>query len=226
VTSHAEIFAPPSERDVTRLVLEHPFAWVVTAADGEMAATPLPVRPVLHPDGHVLSLRGHFARANPQVELIRRHPRALIMFMGPHGYIAGSWMRDRSRAPTWNYATVQYLVDIELVEDEARTDALMRDLVDAMEMGRDEPWSIDEMGGRYRTLRVGVIGFHAHLRERRAKFKLGQDERSTEYADILGALRAEGQESLRSWIEEANLGRTCQVEALDPAWEPGDESKR
>lgn len=216
MTSHDDIFAPASERDVTRLVLEHPFAWVVTAADGDLAATPLPIRPVLDRDGSVRSLRGHFARSNPHVEQVRRTPRSLVMFMGPHGYISASWLRDRTRTPTWNYAMVQYLVDIELVEDEARTDALMRDLVEAMEFDQDRPWSLEEMGPRYRNLARGVIGFHAHIRARRAKFKLGQDERSTEYADILAALGRRGEAALRGWMEEANSGRTVQVEALDP----------
>lgn len=216
MTSHAEIFEPPSERDVTRLVLEFPFAWVVTAVDGELAATPLPIRPVLDAEGRVAGLRGHFSRRNPHVEQLRRQPRSLVMFMGPHGYISASWMRDRTRTPTWNYATVQYLVDIELVEDAERTDALMRDLVEAMETCRKDPWSPEEMGERYRRLAAGVVGFHAHLRGRRAKFKLGQDERGTEYADILRALHADGQDMLRHWIEEANPGRAGQVEAPVP----------
>jgi predicted FMN-binding regulatory protein PaiB len=222
VTAQDQIFAPPSERDVTRLVLEHPFAWVVTAADDELAATPLPIRPVLDGEGGVAGLRGHFSRSNPHVEQVRRAPRSLVMFMGPHGYISASWLRDRTRTPTWNYAMVQYLVDIELVEDEARTDALMRDLVDAMEAGQDRPWSLEEMGPRYRHLARGVIGFHAHIRARRARFKLGQDERSTEYADIMTALSVRGERALREWMEDANAGRTMQVEALQwPAEQEG-----
>lgn len=214
MTSHDDIFAPPSERDVTRLVLDHPFAWVVTAVDGEMAATPLPIRPVLDRAGHVTLLRGHFSRSNPHVAHVRRVSRSMVLFMGPHGYISASWLRDRTRTPTWNYAMVQYLVDIELVEDEAGTDALMRDLVDAMELDQDRPWSLEEMGPRYRNLAQGVVGFHAHIRARRAKFKLGQDERSTEYADIMAALGVRGERALREWMEEANAGRTVQVEAL------------
>jgi len=207
VTSHDDIFLPADERHVTRLVLEHPLAWVVTPADGGLAATPLPVRPVLDAAGRVTQLRGHFARSNPHAEQVRRVQRSLILFMGPHGYISASWLRDRTRTPTWNYAVVQYLVDIELVEDEVRTDALMRDLVDAMESGQEQPWSPEEMGERYRHLAQGVIGFHAHIRGRRAKFKLGQDERGTEYADIMAALGARDETALRAWMEEANAGR-------------------
>lgn len=201
------VFTPSSERDVTRLVLEHPFAWVVTAADGDIQATPLPIRPVVDAEGCVKELRGHFSRGNAHVELLRRVPRAMLLFMGPHGYISSSWLRDRTRTPTWNYAMVQYLVDIELVEDTDRTDALMRDLVDAMEAGRERAWSLEEMGPRYRRLVSGVIGFHAHIRERRVKFKLGQDERDSEYEDIVTAFAAGGDASLLAWMQDANAGR-------------------
>ncbi|HSG91742.1 MAG TPA: FMN-binding negative transcriptional regulator, partial [Pseudomonadales bacterium] len=148
MTSTPGAFAPSSERDVTRLVLEHPFAWVVSAADGDFKATPLPIRPVVDAAGSVTELRGHFARSNAHVDLLRRVPRALLLFMGPHGYVSSSWLRDRTRTPTWNYAMVQYLVDLEFVEDAERTDALMHDLVDAMEAGRERAWSLDEMGPR------------------------------------------------------------------------------
>jgi transcriptional regulator len=201
------MFAPPSEADVTRLVREHPFAWVVSAPDGELSATPLPIRPVVDDEDRIVELRGHFARSNPHVALLRRTPRALLLFMGPHGYVSASWLRDRTRTPTWNYAMVQYLVDVEFVEDVARTDWLMRDLVDAMEAGRPAAWSLDEMGPRYRQLASGVIGFHAHIRGRRAKFKLGQDERDAEYADIVGALRRDGDHALLAWMQQANPAR-------------------
>jgi predicted FMN-binding regulatory protein PaiB len=208
--SPAARFAPPTEQDVTRLVLEHPFAWVVSATAGEFMATPLPVRPVVDSGGHIVELRGHLARSNPHVEHLRRAPRALLLFMGPHGYIAASWLADRTRTPTWNYAMAQFVVDIELIEESSKTDALMRDLVDAMESGRPDAWSMDEMGSRYHRLVAGVIGFHAHIRERRTKFKLGQDERDSEYRDIVAALMRAGNEDLLAAMRNANAGRSEQ----------------
>jgi transcriptional regulator len=207
MTATASVFAPPSEQDVTRLVLEYPFAWVVTASAGDLSATPLPLRPVVDAEGRVAELRGHFARSNPHVERLRRTPRSLLLFMGPHGYISSSWLEDRTRTPTWNYAMVQYVVDIELVEHAGRTDALMHDLVEAMETGRPNPWRLEEMGSRYQRLVSGVIGFHAHIVERRAKFKLGQDERDAEYTDIVAALTRDGDATLLAWMQKANPGR-------------------
>jgi transcriptional regulator len=209
MTTLPDPFAPPSEADVTRLVVEHPFAWVVTAVDGEQAATPLPLRPVLDANGTIVELLGHFARRNPHVELARRGP-SLVLFMGPHGYISSSWLADRTRTPTWNYATVQYVVDLEFLDDDvAITHHVLNDLIGAMETGRDRPWSMDEMGARRDRLITGIVAFRAHLRERRVKFKLGQDERDSEYSDIVRALQSgtDGGELLE-WMQRSNEGRT------------------
>ena len=202
-----DTFAPPAEADVTRLVREYPLAWVVSAEDGDFLATPLPLRPEVDGDGRVTALLGHFARRNPQVESLRRKPRALLLFLGPHGYVSSSWFGDRTRTPTWNYATVQYVVDVDFIEDRPGTDAVMRDMIDAMEHGRPGAWSMEEAGPRLERLVSGIVAFRATPVERRAKFKLGQDERDSEYRDITAALRRAGDEELLAWMERCAAGR-------------------
>lgn len=203
----ADKFAPRSEAEVIRLIEQNPLAWVVSHGGESLTATPLPLRAVNDAQGHIERLVGHFARSNSQVEALRRDPRALILFLGPHGYISPSWMRDRTWAPTWNYATVQFVVDIEFWDDPAKLDWHLQDLVGAVESGRKSPWTPAEMGARYRTLTPHIIGFEAHIRARRAKFKLGKDERDTTFADIVTALQQSGQEDLLRWMKELNPGR-------------------
>jgi predicted FMN-binding regulatory protein PaiB len=185
-------------------VLDHPFAWVVSPA--AVRATPLPLRPVLR-DGEVVALLGHFARSNPQVEALRRDPRALILFLGPHGYVSPSWMADRTQAPTWNYASAQFVADLAFVEDEAGLDALMRDLIGAVEEGRDKAWALEDMGPRYRSLSRGIVGFRAEVVETRAKFKLGQDERVDVFPDIMAGVEREGMSELHAWMAQFNEWR-------------------
>ena len=200
-------FTPPDDAEVTRLVREYPLAWVVTAHDGDFGATLLPIRPFHDAQGRLTELHGHFARSNSQVEAIRRNPRALFLFLGPHGYVSPSWLTDRTQAPTWNYASAQFVVDIEFIEDESRMEALMRDLVGAVEAGRERAWSIDDMGPRYTRLVRGVIGFHARIRDARVKFKLGQDERDENYAEIIQGLAGNLDAELSQWMSRCNPNR-------------------
>jgi transcriptional regulator len=207
VTTPAARFAPPSEAEVTRLVLEHPLAWVISMSADDYCATSLPLRPVLDSDGGVEQFLGHFARSNGHLELVRRQPRALLLFRGPHGYVSPSWFTDRTQAPTWNYASAQYVVDITLLESEGELDEVLRDLIGAMEAGRPNAWNAAEMGPRYRRLASGIVAFRARIVERRAKYKLGQDERDDVYAEILRALEANGSTELSEWMRRANPDR-------------------
>ena len=135
-------------------------------------------------------LLGHFARSNPQVDMLRRSPRALAIFMGPHGYVSPSWMRDRTQAPTWNYATVHFEIEVAFDDSQAATTSALERLVAHMERNSHVPWTAAELGSRYAALSKAVIAFRAKMLATQAKFKLGQNERPDVFQDILRGLRS------------------------------------
>ncbi len=206
MTARRDIFAPKSDEQVLRLVLEHPLAWLVSDAGGEFRATPLPLRPRVG-GGRIEALEGHMARSNPLHAALERDARALILFSGPHGYISPSWLSNRTWAPTWNYAVVQFLVTIDFDKTPARLDAHLHDLAGAMESGRPLAWHPSEMGERYETLKRMIVPFEAKVVEQRARFKLGQDERDSEFGEITKAVGAAGSAELLAWMRELNPGR-------------------
>ena len=176
-------YAPKQANDITDLVTAYPFGWIIGGG-----ATALPFRPILDAEGRLTGLHGHFARSNPQAAKLRAEPEALILILGPHGYISPSWMADRTQAPTWNYASAVFRCQIDFIDDPAETLVLLGDLIDHMEMGRDKAWSLGDMGPRAHTLSRGIIAFKADILEHQAAFKLGQDERDDVYGDIIRAL--------------------------------------
>lgn len=196
----AGAYAPRDWGEVSALIERHPLAWVVSAGAPHLAATPLPLRPILDDGGRVVRLAGHFARRNPQVEALRRAPEALILFTGPQGYVSPSWMQDRTQAPTWVYATAQFRTVLELFDDPARIRASLDDLIGAQEAGRPDAWSAEDMGARYERLAAGIVAFEAEVLEVNARFKLGQDEREDVFQDIVQGLHATGQADLAAWL--------------------------
>ena len=159
------IFEPASERDVTRLVLDHPFAWLVTSADGEFAATPLPLRPVVDEPGRSHGAARSLRAAQPARRAgASRAAHAGAVHWARTATFRPSWLTDRTRTPTWNYASAQYVVDIEFTEEPAATDAVVRDLVDAMEAGRPRTRGRCGDWGRATSGCVtGIIAFRAHI---------------------------------------------------------------
>ena len=201
-------YGPRSNDDVLRLVKEHPLVWVLSLDPANPMASMLPVIPVAGPEGEVTTLVGHFARHNPHVAVLKQNPRALVLAQGVNGYISPSWMQDKTRAPTWNYTWAQFVTDLEFFDEPGEIAAHLHEMVDTNEVGRPNAWSVDMMGARYPTLAKGVIGFRAHVRETRTKFKLGQDERDSEFSDITVALGAAGGGPLLDWMRAFNPGRT------------------
>jgi transcriptional regulator len=192
----------PSTGEIDRLVAEHPFALVVSPTAQAPMATPLPL--LLERDGDGTAwLTGHFARNNPQIALLRRQPLALAVFTGAHGYMSPSWLRDRTQAPTWYYATVHLEVEVELLEHESATHDALERLVAHMEAGRPDAWRAMELGARYPRLAAAVIAFRARILATHARFKLGQGERDDVLADQRAALRREGDTTLLAAMDRA-----------------------
>lgn len=197
-------FRPRGPADVTALVSAHPLAWIVSRDGGGLRATTLPVLAEAGADGAVTALVGHFARSNTHVEALRADPRCLVLVLGPHAYISPSWVRDRTWAPTWNFAHAQFEADLFFFEGADEIAAHLRELTGAMERERPGAWTPDEMGARFERLARGVIGFRARVVSSESRFKLGQDERPEILADILAAL---GETPIAALMRDVNGGR-------------------
>lgn len=201
-------FAARCPGDVADLARAHPLAWLVSHGGGGLLATPLPLLVHTDADGRLSALEGHFARSNPQVAALRADPQALLLWMGPQGYVSPSWMADRTQAPTWNYASAQCRVRITFDDDDAALCAHLQALVAAHEAGRTAAWQPAEMGARYATLAARIVAFRAEPVDLRERFKLGQDERHDVYADILGGLQRSGSaQALCDWMRRFNPDR-------------------
>lgn len=207
MTTTPNRFAPRSPQDLADLAREQPLAWICSQGPAGQLSTPLPLVPKFAPDGRIVAVEGHFARANPQVAALRADGRATILWLGVHGYVSPSWMADRTQAPTWNYASAQLQVDLRLVEDPEAIVAHLRELAERQEAGRPNAWSIDDMGPRLALLAQRVIAFRAQVVACQEKYKLGQDERDDVYVDILAGLDAQPDAALPAWMRRFNPGR-------------------
>jgi transcriptional regulator len=190
-----------TNQDIVDLIDAYPLAWVVTGKSG-FGATPLPILVETDTQGRPVSLLGHFAKRNPQVEQIVEQPRTLFLFSGPHSYVSPELvMTTRDWGPTWNYATAQIIADVEFDED--LNDEALDKLVGRMERGRSQPWTRSELGPRYDRMKRAIIAFRAPIIEIKAGFKLGQDERDEVFADIVDGVSPD----LADWMRRFNSER-------------------
>jgi transcriptional regulator len=175
-------FEPRTQTDLLQLIAEYPLAWVVSVGEGGFGATPLPLLAEPAADGQIVCLLGHFALSNPHVALLRTAPQATILFMGPQGYVSPELVSQPGWAPTWNYASAQFDVDIELRPQE--NERALEQLVYWMERDRQAPWTTAKVGARYHSMVQRIVAFRAHVRRARGRFKLGQDETPRTRAEL------------------------------------------
>lgn len=203
-------YAAASPQQLADLTQQHPLAWVVcTTPQGPVAAV-LPLLTHLDAAGRITRVEGHLASANPLVAALRGTPQALLLWLGPQGYVSPSWMADRTQAPSWNYASLQCHVQVQLQDDPVPLRAHLDALVATHEAGRACPWAAAEMGARYEQLAARIVAFSATPTAQRERFKLGQDERDDVYADILtglAGLSSPPAAALAEWMQRSNPGR-------------------
>src|SRR5690349_10141624 len=121
-------FAPPDEASLFEAIERYSFAVLVTGSEGELVSSHLPLL-LDRTQGERGMLLGHMARANGQWKSAAGQP-ALAIFSGPHAYISPSWYEAPQVVPTWNYVAVHTTGRLELIEDAAETEQLLRQTID------------------------------------------------------------------------------------------------
>src|SRR5688572_17207617 len=138
----------------------HPFVTLVTVVDGAPVVSHLPVlhaRDGFARDGGRLTLRGHWARPNPQSS---HAGPALAIVHGPHAYVSPSWYPDKieaTRVPTWNYVVAHLHGTLERFEDTDALAALVTDLSALHEARAGESWRYVDDDAHRSQLR-GIVG--------------------------------------------------------------------
>ncbi|KAF1015621.1 MAG: Protease synthase and sporulation protein PAI 2 [Stenotrophomonas maltophilia] len=170
-----------------RLLARDPFVTVLTAgADGLPELTRLPV--LYQRDGQRITLRGHWARANPQA---RHASPAKVLVDGPHGYVSASWYPDKeaaARVPTWNYAAAELRGTLQPFDDEDALAALVGELSDHFEASVGQAWQFEPQRDDHRRQLRGIVGFQFQVKQVQLKLKLSQNHPDANQLAVIAAL--------------------------------------
>jgi transcriptional regulator len=173
---------------VADFIAAHPLAQLVSnGLDGELpVVNPLPLRlqtgsgPAAGSSTSPAStdqpwlLEGHLARANPQLDLLRRQGRALVVFGSAGAYVSPALYDADKAVPTWNYITVQLGVRVELVDDAAAKDALLKRLIAVHEPAYAARWRALPENYQQSMLQA-IVGLRLRVDSLQAKYKLSQN---------------------------------------------------
>jgi transcriptional regulator len=171
--------------------------------DAEMRATHLPL--VVKEEGEHGLMEGHFAKANTHwASLAGRE--TLVVFSGPHTYVSPSLYTEELSVPTWNYIAIHAYGTLALIEDEHGKEALLASLIAQHDPAYLDHWRALPEGYR-RTMLGNIVGFRIPIARIEGKFKLSQNRRPEERANVHAAQVAgdPDQRALAAWMARLGL---------------------
>lgn len=182
---------PPSEDDVSRLLLATRAGDLVTVGDDGFTVSMIPFLydPSLGQRG---SLLGHLARPNGQWRGADGH-EALVLVHGPDGYVSPAWYaakREHGRVvPTWNYVLVAVHGTLRVHDDPEWTRDVVERLTRAHEDGRAEPWAVSDAPAPYIEGQLrAIVGIEIEIDRVEAKWKLSQNRSAADVAGVIAGL--------------------------------------
>jgi transcriptional regulator len=184
------------------LIKAHPFATLVTLADGELTANHVPML-LDAAAGELGTLRCHVARANPLWKHLAAASGALIVFQGPEAYISPSWYptkREHGKAvPTWNYAVVHAQGEARAIDDRDWLLAHVTEMSNLHEATEPAPWNISDAPADFIDSMVrAIVGIEIPIAKLSGKWKVSQNRPAVDKPAIAAALKARGGDGARA----------------------------
>jgi transcriptional regulator len=178
------------------LMRAHPLAQLVTAGAGGLMANPLPFL-INSGASEKGTLRGHMARANNQLPMLRGGTEVLVIFQGPEAYVSPSWYASKDEGgkvvPTWNYVTVHAWGTPRIIEDAGWLHRQLVDLTTMQEQGRPEPWAVADAPQPFIAAQMkAIIGLEIPIARIEGKWKVSQNRSDSDRRGVVEGLRNEG----------------------------------
>lgn len=166
----------------------NPFVILVSPGPPEDAvpfASHIPV--FIQETGDQLTIRGHFAKANPHWRYLELQPQCLTIFHGAHAYISPTLYTTRESVPTWNYGAVHVYGSARLFSTPDQLQAMLHELMDTFEPAYAQQWA--ELSQTYRERMLShIVGFEIAVTKIEGKLKLSQNRTQDEQANVIASL--------------------------------------
>jgi transcriptional regulator len=197
------LFAETRSEILLAHLAQYDFGLLVTQGASGLIASQIPF--LAEPAGGRLWLRGHLARANPQVADFdgagepREKGEALAIFEGPHAYVSPGWYAEGPAVPTWNYASVHAYGKARAITERDWLRGLLRRLSERHEAREPVPWRMQDLPEAYLGgMLNGIVGVEIEVTRLDGKFKLSQNRPAADRPRIIAALERRGDPGSRA----------------------------
>lgn len=166
-------FKMAQQEELVHFMRQYSFATLVSQVADQLFASHLPL--VVDATAEQVTLRGHFAKANPhwQAHQTPGHP-LLVIFQGPHAYIAPSQYTVTEAVPTWNYVAVHAYGELQLLPTGEPTVAALEAMFATFDASFQQQWQ--SLSAKYKQgMLNGIVAFAITVTRLEGKAKLSQN---------------------------------------------------
>jgi transcriptional regulator len=191
-------FDAPDVAFCHRVVRSYPFA--AMTIEGTVSVLPWLLDEARGERG---TLVGHVARPNAHADAVTRAAPAVVLFIGPHGYISPTWYQTAPAVPTWNYCAVQACGTPRVLDDAATRGYLDRL---AARFEGEGGWRLSAQPPEYQAKMLrGIVAFDLPIDALHGKAKLSQNRGAGDRDGVIAALErsSPSDQELARWMRDA-----------------------
>ena len=181
-----KLYREEDREKILEFLRQNDFATLVTY-DGEKPIASHLLMGILE-EGESLFVNGHMSRANPHWKTFEKNPEVLMIFQGPHTYISPTWY-NHVNVPTWNYQSVHVYGKPRIITNYDEAYELLKRLVDRYES--NSPYQLESLPKDFVEKEIkGIVAFQIEVTRIEANYKLSQNRKDDDYANIITQLDA------------------------------------
>jgi transcriptional regulator len=134
-------------------------------------------------EGETLFVNGHMSRANPHWKTFENNPEVLVIFQGPHTYISPTWY-NHVNVPTWNYQSVHVYGRPRVITDYDEVYEILNGLIHRYES--NSHYRLQSLPKDFVEKEIkGIVAFQLEVTRIEANYKLSQNRKDEDYANII-----------------------------------------
>jgi transcriptional regulator len=162
-------------------IQQNDFATLITH-DGEKPIASHLLMGIVEKD-EKLFVNGHMSRANPHWKTFEKNPEVLVIFQGPHTYISPTWY-NHVNVPTWNYQSVHLYGKPRILTDDDEVYEILKRLIDRYES--NSHYQLESLPKDFVEKEIkGIVAFQIEVKRIEANYKLSQNRKDEDYANII-----------------------------------------
>ena len=179
-----KMYREEDKAKILEFIRQNDFAVLVTH-DGEKPVASHLLMEVLE-EGDTLYVNGHMSRANPHWKTFENNPEVLIIFHGAHTYISPTWY-NHVNVPTWNYQSVHVYGKPRIITEYEEAYDVLKRLVNHYETGSH--YKMETLPQDFVEKEIkGVVAFQVEVTCIEANYKLSQNRKDEDHANIITRL--------------------------------------